>query len=53
MYRYLNTDTAAHFYTSAVGEKEFVDTNLPNLVPEGNEDGVGYWVLPSLVDVIV
>ncbi len=53
LYRYLNTDTAAHFYTSAVGEKEFVDANLSNLVPEGNEDGIGYWVLPTPVDSIV
>ncbi|WP_036484385.1 hypothetical protein [Myxosarcina sp. GI1] len=50
LYRYLNTDTGAHFYTASANEKASVDTNLPNLVPEGNEDGIGYWVLPSTVD---
>ena len=41
VYRFLNTDTAAHFYTASTIEKESVDANLLNLVSEGNEDGVG------------
>ena len=52
LYRYLNNHTGAHFYTANTREKEFVEANLPNLVPEGNEDGIGYWVLPAPVDVV-
>ncbi|MGB5633151.1 MAG: peptidylprolyl isomerase [Waterburya sp.] len=36
VYRFLNTDTAVHLYTSSEVERAFIEENLPNYISEGS-----------------
>ena len=35
VYRFLNTDTGVHLYTSSENERNYIETNLPNYTAEG------------------
>lgn len=36
VYRFLNTDTGVHLYTSSANERDYIEENLPNYIAEGS-----------------